>query len=426
MKFKLFALKDGQKVNWTFDNQTSYIFDENGNQQLLDFPEQNYMQTFPFTRNFNPYKKSQYNWLLEIALGSNCNFHCKYCSQTLYRGQCYNAKPSDVKPFISMLKASGLQCHRIMLWGGEPLVYWKTMELLVPELRAMFPEAMISAPTNGSLLTREKVDFFYKYKMHLYISHDGCENNNDNRIANNESGYSDIFQDPVVLDAIKYASEIMPDGYMAFGTTPTSGNVDCEKIINFFKKKVNDKIKVSTHNIVRCHNSKDLMQVVSSTLSESDLKAYSDSVFKVLVDKNPNDYSLIRRMDYMITTWKNKEKLNNVRAECCIPFSDGLIVDMRGKVLQCHNHAIQDKAYGQLPDLLSINAIGYNQLRNKHRCLNCLVVHGCKGGCPSADDKANELACPNLKALYWGVFRAAMYLTFGIYVYDYEAINENL
>ena len=164
MKFKLFALKDGQKVNWTFDNQTSYIFDENGNQQLLDFPERNYIQTFPFTRNFNPYKKSQSNWLLEIALGSNCNFHCKYCSQTLYRGQCYNAKPSDVKPFISMLKASGLQCHRIMLWGGEPLVYWKTMELLVPELRAMFPEAMISAPTNGSLLTREKVDFFYKYK----------------------------------------------------------------------------------------------------------------------------------------------------------------------------------------------------------------------------------------------------------------------
>lgn len=423
MKFRLYVKKNGEDVQWVFDNETSIFYDENGQELLADLPHLKHEQIYPFTRNFNPYIKSTDNTLLEIVLGNRCNFHCKYCSQTLFRGQCYDSKPSDVAPFIQMLKESGLKCRRIQLWGGEPLVYWKTIELLVPELRKMFPEAHISAPSNGSLLTREKVDFYKKYNMYLYISHDGCANNLGKREANSDNQKSDVLQDPVVLDAIQYAKTIIPNQMISFGTTPTTGNTDCEKIIQFFQDTVGPNTNASTHNIVRCHNSADRVGLEASKISQEELDRYSDSVFKVLNSGNPNDYSLRRRRDDMINTIIARQPLTSIRAECSIPFPDGMVVDMKGQVLQCHNHAIQDQAYGQLPDLNSVHALGYSHLLNRKRCRECLVVHGCKGGCPSADELANEVACPNLKAMYWGIFRGAVASLFGVYLYKYEKIE---
>lgn len=420
MKYKLNIIKDNCNKVWIYDNQTSEIFDENGNQLLTEYNYGKFQSVIPFTRDYNQYIKGKDNYLLEICLGLNCNFNCKYCSQKEFRNQAYNSKPSDVEEFINLLVNSGIKCHRIQLWGGEPLIYWKTIEKLVPELRRMYPEAHISAPSNGSLLTRDKVDFMKKYDMYLYISHDGCDNSK--RIDKHDE-YRDILDDPVVLDSINYARSILASDKIAFGVTPTHGNTNVEHIIKFFRNKFKSNINVSTHNIVRCHNSFDEEQVKFSTLSNNDLKEYSESVFNVLNyrDQYPEEYSLHRKLDYFINTLIFKEPFDAIRAECELPFSTGMIVDMKGNILQCHNHSSKVK-YGHLSDLSKATPLGYNHLSNKERCRGCLIAHGCKGGCPSADDKANELACPNLYALWYGIFKSAIAALFGAYLVSVEKI----
>lgn len=422
MKFALTVLKNGQHVQWVYDNTNNHVYDENGEQLLTQYPEDDGLEVYPFTREYNPYKKGDHLHLMEIVLGSKCNFHCQYCSQTEYRNMAYNAKVEDVEPFLEKLRKSGIKdIRRIQFWGGEPYVYWKVIEKLLPPLREMFPNASISAPSNGSLLTREKVDFMKKYGMYCFLSHDGP--GNEMRQANSANQHSNVLDDPVVLDAVRYAQQQLGNKKVSFGVTPTTGNTDVLKIVDWFKNKVGPDTHCSVHNIVRCHNSHDVQQVVACKLSQKDLDTYSDTIFKMLNEGIENDFSMFRRRQNMILSLIHKSSINSIRAECPIPFSEGIVVDLRGKVLQCHNHAQKDQTYGDLEDLNSINALGYNQMRNKQRCLDCLVCHLCKGGCPSADDRANELACPNLFAMNFGVFKATFACLFGVLIKDFKRIS---
>ena len=422
MKYRLTVLKNGNEVNWIYDNSNNHVYDESGKQLLTEYPDDSGLYVYPFTRTDNPYRKGKYLFLMEIVLGSKCNFHCEYCSQAEYRNMAYDAKVEDVDGFIEKLKASGIQeIQRIQFWGGEPYVYWKVIEKLTPKLRELFPNASISAPSNGSLLTREKVDFMKRYNMYCFISHDGPKN--DHRKANSSNQHSDILDDPKVLDAIRYAQQTLGTDKVSFGVTPTSGNTDVLKIVDFFKSKVGEQTHCSVHNIVRCHNSHDAQQVVACKLSQHDLDVYSDTIFKMLNSGNVNDFSMFRRRETMINSLLHKASIESVRAECPIPFSEGIVVDLRGKVLQCHNHAQKDQTFGDLGDLHSIQALGYNQMRNKQRCLDCLVCHLCKGGCPSADDRANELACPNLFAMNYGVFKGTFASLFGVVIKSYKRMS---
>lgn len=418
MRFRLNILKDGKPTVWVYNNVTNRFYDENENELLTEYPTIGVNSTYPFTRNDNPIEKSNDITLLEIHLGTKCNFHCKYCSQTAFRNSAYSARPEDVPPFIELLRENVKRAFRIQLWGGEPFVYWKVIEKLVPELRKLYPEAHISAPSNGSLLTREKVDFLNKYGMYLYISHDGCGNE-----MREDEKHGDILKDPVVKDALDYAYQVMPHDRIAFNATPAHGNTNPEKIIRWFKKNVNNEVNVSTHNVVRCHNSFEPESAKASLLTEEERKEYSDGVFKVLLEHNPNDYSLKKKMDMLITGWVGKFDISTIVAECPMPSEHGLVVNLKGDVLQCHNHPIQTQVFGHLSNLSNVNPLGYVHALTKRRCRECLLVHGCAGGCPSSDDKANELACPNLYALWWGCFRGAMASLFGVYLQSYSKIG---
>lgn len=419
-KFKLYALNNGQQEHWIFDTARCKVYDNSGKELLTQFPAMDTPHTIPFTRDHNPNKKGQENNLLEISLGFNCNFKCEYCSQNLLKNKAYSSKPSDVAPFLAKLDASGLRPTKIQLWGGEPFVYWKTMEVLIPGLRQRFPEASISVTTNGSLITKEKIDFLMQYGIDIFLSHDGPVN---------DFRYKDVLKDPTIVEAFRHLIEKYGLEHFQIGTTLGKGNTDVIKVAHFFEQIFHTgyKLSIGVHNVVRCHDSKDINQVLACTLSDLDLQTYTNSIFTALNSPHVNYYgcsSLEFRLQYAIECLIIKEPIESVTAECRMPFSDGLLTDMQGNILTCHNHATQEYTCGKLDDLSSVHAIGYNFWANKKRCVNCPVIHFCKGGCPSADDKANELACPNLKALYMGILKALFARMFGIYVQRVELLDE--
>ena len=260
--------------------------------------------------------------------------------------------------------------------------------------------------TNGFLLDLEKAKFFVKHSICCGISHDGP--------AQSKRG-EDVLNKKQVLEAVNYIKEKNPNLLM-FGCTPSRGNLNAENVIHFFKAKGINGNRVCVHNIVRCHISSSLAQIEACHLSQEERDIYSDSVFELL--NSGYQGSIANKRDAVVYTILSKASLNTVRAECNLPFSNGLMVNLKGDIFQCHNHAIPSAKQGNLADLANVNAIGYEYWENKKRCRECPYIHACKGGCPSSDDLANELACPNLKALYKGIYKAAFASLLGIYVTD--------
>lgn len=411
MRFKLNIMQNGEPKQWVFDNVSNQFWNEKGELLLTEYQKTNYSKACQFTREHNDNKYSNNRIMLEILLGLNCNFDCVYCSQRMIRDQAVNARPSDVPHFIELLKQSGIEPYEIQLWGGEPLVYWKTILVLVPELKKLWPEVKIYFPTNGSLLTKDKIDFIKQYNIAFSISHDGCFDSNRD---------FDVLENPVVMEAIRYAREILPNNKFSFGATLQKEQLNPEKIIHFFRQKVDDKVLVGVHNVVRCHNSLDLLERQTIITDENSLLEFSENIFHLLNDvQDPYEFSYKNLRDSYVDGWIKGEPISAIQAECSHPTCGSLCVDIKGNILQCHSYNVQ-KPIGHISKLNEYVPLGYSHCLNYQRCKDCLVVHGCKGGCPSSDDKAKELSCKALYAQHYGIFKSALAALFGVYLINIE------
>lgn len=111
--------------------------------------------------------------VLKISLGLLCNYACTYCSQRFVH-HADQTNPEDVGAFLNSLTDALIEPpERIEFWGGEPLVYWKTLKPLAERLRAMYPKAQFSMITNGSLLDADKNAWIDRLGFSVGLSHDG-------------------------------------------------------------------------------------------------------------------------------------------------------------------------------------------------------------------------------------------------------------
>ena len=110
---------------------------------------------------------------LKISLGLSCNYECNYCSQR-FVPHAESTNPEDVEDFLQQLIASLSQAPgRIEFWGGEPLVYIKTLKPLAERLRVLYPDAEFLIITNGSLLSLETNEWLDRMGFVVGLSHDG-------------------------------------------------------------------------------------------------------------------------------------------------------------------------------------------------------------------------------------------------------------
>lgn len=408
-------MRNGQQETWTYDNVTNIFADARQQNPLAHIPpSQDKPQSFSIKNN--PHKFNRQFNLLEIMLGAKCNFDCIYCSQRTFRDNVYSSSPKDVDRFCSLLTELKIIPDSIQLWGGEPLVYWKTIQVLVPKLRDMYGNIEISFPTNGSLLTREKIDFIKQWDLRFWISHDGHHDE-----GRQYGGHKDILDDQTVVDAINYAHEVLKPGAISFKATYTHGNCNSEQIVRFFKTNVNKDAKVSLNNVVICHDSTNPISVASSKLDEHDLSTLEESLFNAL-NGGDCDFSSKQTRDGLINKFINRLPIETVGAECGNPFGASVCVTLDGVLQRCHNFGpYQDRR--TLRQVIENNAHidGFYSFSDRTtNCKDCLVVHSCQGMCPGIDNKCAELSCKNAYAHHYAVFKAALASLFGVYLIGIE------
>jgi uncharacterized protein len=116
---------------------------------------------------------------IKIQLGLSCNFECEYCNQR-FVPHADATNPDDVNPFVDGMSSwyhggeDGLGAGtKIEFWGGEPLVYWKTLKPLAEAVKKKYPNCHMSLITNGSLLDIDKNTWLDSLGFSIAVSHDG-------------------------------------------------------------------------------------------------------------------------------------------------------------------------------------------------------------------------------------------------------------
>ncbi len=359
---------------------------------------------------------------LRIQLGLNCNYSCKYCHQHFENKYIHEHKIQlpihiRIKQFINLLQEKKIKPKNIALWGGEPLVYWKSIKILVPALRKLYADIPIYFLTNGSLINDDIIDFCLKYKLGITLSHDAqafsTYRNDKNPLDN-----------PIIICALKrYISAInSKDSNLRFNInvviTPENSNL--KEIDNYFTTKFGYPVNWSIESIVRLGVEASSIITPFSLL---DVKQLYDSMLELCLKGLPLgrgiDHHIYKALNYFI----NNDIYINQHYPCNNSSKDVLITTLDGTVLACHG---ADESYATIGHLNFLGSVKNTKLipwKNRIQCQDCLFLLLCKGGCPLMNDEDVNAACHNLRLWYFGIFKCVWLLLFNQNIQSIEPIK---
>ncbi len=353
---------------------------------------------------------------VKIQLGLNCNYDCGYCNQRFVERP-ENTDKDDVQSFLSQLPTwlkpadDGALCFEF--WGGEPLVYWKTLQPLAEDLRARYPQATFSIITNGSLLTREKNAWLEAMGFQVAISHDG---------PGQHVRGPDPLEDPVARDAIMdLFTRLSAQGRFSFNTMLNRENYNRGAIQEFFNELTgSENVVVGEGLFVDAYDEGGLALSLQNEAEHFEARAamYSD-----VAQGKAQGFSTVReKIVEQVNAIAMGRSAKGLGQKCGMDNSDSIAVDLRGNVLTCQN--VSDVAMapngnshkiGHVSEFDKIELDTSTHWAFRKDCSTCPVLQTCKGGCMFlGDDDKWAKTCENSYSTNIVFFVAAFeYITHG-------------
>lgn len=413
MKFDILCKTiDGKPVKYVFDNMSNQIFDEDG-KRFLPWQHKNFegikepqhdRKAFVFSPN-NPADKSTRIKVLKIQLGLNCNYHCKYCSQSSYRTNNHKVPSNeDIDRFFEMLDKADVKFVNdgdIELWGGEPLVYWKALLYMIPILRERYPKAKIGMVTNGSLLTKDKVDFLVDHKVSITISHDA-----QGFVLRDDHNPLD---DPKMKDVWLYALKKSKENDINFGFNVVLTPINCNifEIRQYFSEKFSPDARFGFEGVVNYHSDDNKVYIFDAKKKE----IFRQSIFKALTEEWDDETwdSLKGRVVTMLEYLVYSIPAKYITARCSSPDECNLVANVDGTVVCCQNNNPEDFAIGHIKDYdnISLDCMLHWSLRPN--CPSCPFLTGCRGGCPVLNTNEYKENCKNEALINSAIFAVAWF-----------------
>lgn len=366
-KFQM-ETRDGTEFNLYYDNLTSrlvtdqgaYFFDPNvTTQSIADIvsPEN------PGSKNANP-------WLIKIQLGLGCNYTCGYCMQATHVEDASKTSTRDAEFFFKRLDQAkiGFDKHptKVELWGGEPLLYWHKILVLLPRLRERWPDVKLKMVTNGSLLWKEGViDTLIEYDVQTIISHDGPGQH---------------LRGPDPLDDVKSAAAINElfmrhaDNTM-FASVITKANRDIDGLFDWFEERM-PTARVELEGVVVDYHGDE-----SAIWSAEELEQLTNSMFMVGANRGGENAILGGAQEFYDSLEKGVQSYS-LGQGCGMDREDTLSLDLNGAVMTCQNVGTEgDHLIGHIQsmDKIALDTSWHWSLREE--CASCPVLQLCKGSC---------------------------------------------
>jgi uncharacterized protein len=390
-KFTIHARKpDGSIVWMQYDNQTSDLADASGNNIGTRLPVQP-LPDAPVVSRDTPLAKASPR-VLKISLGLSCNYECEYCSQR-FVPRADETNPGDVDAFISGLDSwVTTPPEAVEFWGGEPLVYIKTLRPLAEAIRAKYPNAALSVITNGSLLNAETNDWLDQMGFNVGISHDG---------PGQHVRGPDPLQDPEKRAAIMalYA-RLAPQGRISFNAMVNRSNVSRAAIQRFFVELTGDQmVPIGEGGFVDAYDEGGLAQ----SLQADELHGFRNLAFhEVRTGQAANVQAVRNRVASFVNSIRTGRPASSLGQKCGMDKGENIAVDLRGNVLTCQNVSAASAApngeshrIGHVSDLAAVMLNTSTHWSKRKDCPSCPMLQICQGSCMFLEGPLWDRSCDN-------------------------------
>lgn len=419
-----FRLKDnGQEI--FYSNFTNGIYNSSLN-SLSEVTEPD-AEWHEATGHVKKKTKSRKPKWLRILLGHACNYSCSYCLQKDIGNPDERAKIWTLDSFLETVKKELdlSELERVDLWGGETLLYWKS---ITPIIEALDNEKIQwYFATNGTPLRQKHVEYLSKIKgMALFgISHDGP--------GHEALRGKEFLWDPITIDVLKSMQTNREKIRFSFNPVVSATNCDLFEINNFFRNYMievglnPEKVSVS-YTLGRAHADEDHEGSVSMehVIQGSNLQTFKDCIDSFIKaneeqSRGIKDHGLLinnifhtgPRSVMGFGETLRKQILPTIATVCGADDDQVLSVDVAGNVRTCP-HVDDSFISGTISkiDEVTIKKVDYTRY-DKH-CKVCPVYRLCKSNCPiTVPDYVFLTNCAIEKVWNKAIQRGALQTIFG-------------
>lgn len=330
-----------------------------------------------------------------FLLGRACNFKCRYCLQcneepvsfpkrVSEEAVAFLQKLADAQPRTQRQRAS----LRINLMGGEPLLYFPTIQDVVKRVDRSNVEWAFA--TNGSLISSTMVDFFNEHRVKVILSHDGPQTVKTRGV--------DVLTNPDIKACLQALNRFRVDSVI------TSYSQDIPAVRDYINEAMGRAVPMK-------HVFLTLLSEVPADLLAYDLAAWKDTCARI------GDAAL-RQFEVKHTGWESDwfwryinryyDFAEGTNPLCsCSTRGKTLTVDGTGRVWRCINGVYPIgtavSSCRELNQNAEANIIRLYQ-DNKHDCGECRWFPLCHGHCPRERMTAQQ----RIQCEFMGIFFEAV------------------
>lgn len=401
---------NNQEFVLKYDPLKCTIYDETGREV---FPKSLHIDPKPPQRNnFNGMQFDS----IRLLIGMKCNYNCKYCAEGTNGDRINNSNfnsisPNDVDKFLKNLDKWGIKQPKLLDFrGGEPGVYIKLLEKLIPALRKRWPDTVFQTLTNGSLITERFAQLLLDNQVNLIISHDGngqCERG------------PDPLDDPKKLKIIKSLYERMMANRwskrppLKFHVTINKVAIDPAAAVQHIRSRMGYQVTVDWHVLGGQGNG------LTYRISDESLQQMAQNMLNAaLADKAciSNDTDI--HVQNIIKTFIRDDYGAGIPPFCSATNINALTMDLNGHVFRCQNFADEKDVVGDFNDPQTLKPIHWVDFRDREVCQHCPFPTVCLGSCPLFEygNFFNE-TCRYKFWFIMGYFCAAIIRTLGLIPY---------
>jgi uncharacterized protein len=346
-------------------------------------------------------------------MGLSCNYSCDYCSQKFVERQPETSK-KDIDAFMEKLNALhfdedvGLV---VEFWGGEPLVYWKTLKPLAEAIAERF-DAWKNKPrftiiTNGSILTDEIIDWLMMMDFSVGISHDG---------PGQFVRGPDPFDDPEVKDRILGFYRMMTrlGKSISFNSMLNSKNQSRKDIHDWFVNLTGDEnVVLGEGSLVDAYDEEGIS---NSLITKQEHFEFRKKAFGEIYGAQGKIgfRGQLGKIEDLINAVLSHREATYLGQKCGMDDEHTIAVDLRGNVMTCQNVSSLEISKngeshhgGSLDDYSNVELKSVTHWSKRKECPECPVLHICKGACMFLDEKFWDISCSNAYSDNVALFAAA-------------------
>lgn len=419
MDFEIVSTKGNVFI---YSNLTNH-FTKNG--EIVDLSHLKNLWISPSKEIVTPFDEQDYSSLkkgkqiktLKLFLGYNCNYNCGYCIQKQEQLKSPAPKKEDVDALLTKFDDLGFEIGArttIQLWGGEPFVYLKTLQYLIPKLRAKYPNTAIWTISNGSLMNQHILDMLVENRIYLTFSHDG-------------QGYfvrgEDPLKDPDKQAIWRKTVETYKENELRFSINAVISqyNSDLFALQDYLIEKLSPNFKLSFEGVVVAHT-KTSVEFTQFPKKAREQLEYSIQRAFFEEPESLVTAALLQRIQLFLGMVSNQADAMTIYGRCNAIKGNSLTVDFKGNVLSCHNASSTRQYVGTLDDYENICMDKFTHWSRRPKCPDCLVLDLCRGNCIRDTAESHISGCPVQEMFHTMLFKTAFTLMTGETIKQIKAI----